>query len=481
MDCCSRSLSMLYLKSIRGLWLLVTCLILLGIFTRSFLGSEDTDESTSEARQRHPETRVHILQYFGNDKTEPDDVIRRFRRPQIDVAQSLSTPPSRNFEARPKFHYTEDLFCLDKDIFPKIVERGSYWVFQNYIPAQRSFHCNETITYTTHADPTFLDNLEPLLERWQGPVSLSVYAPGTDFNKAVKAILYQRECSHSNLVKDFVTFHLFFDHIHLPPSKEKILKTKDILNMTIQCENVTSSVAFPPKESLFKNIHELTYPVNVARNVARESANSYFVFPSDIELYPSPGLIPSFLAMIKRNDPILRSPKPKVFVSPIFEIESGQSLPNNKRDLLKLHSEGIVKPFHASICSHCHKVPKWNEWMKDSNSTKMEVFTVGKRVNEFHHWEPIFIGTHADPLYDERLSWEGQADKMPHGYVMCVQDYEFHVLNNAFLVHKPGVKPRDVARPLKKKQKIRQQTQLIKGRIMPELKRIFGTKKGCSF
>lgn len=30
----------------------------------------------------------------------------------------------------------------------------------------------------------------------------------------------------------------------------------------------------------------------------------------------------------------------------------------------------------------------------------------------FVHWEPIYIGTHADPHYDERLSWEGKSDKM---------------------------------------------------------------------
>ena len=27
-------------------------------------------------------------------------------------------------------------------------------------------------------------------------------------------------------------------------------------------------------------------------------------------------------------------------------------------------------------------------------------------------WEPIYIGTNQDPLYDERLHWEGKADKM---------------------------------------------------------------------
>ena len=48
------------------------------------------------------------------------------------------------------------------------------------------------------------------------------------------------------------------------------------------------------------------YPINVARNIARESANTHFVFPADIELYPSPGLIPDFLEMIRRNDQVIK-------------------------------------------------------------------------------------------------------------------------------------------------------------------------------
>lgn len=42
----------------------------------------------------------------------------------------------------------------------------------------------------------------------------------------------------------------------------------------------------------------------------------------------------------------------------------------------------------------------------------MDVFHVGKRRGKYVHWEPIFIGTHQDPYYDERLSWEGKKDKM---------------------------------------------------------------------
>ena len=42
----------------------------------------------------------------------------------------------------------------------------------------------------------------------------------------------------------------------------------------------------------------------------------------------------------------------------------------------------------------------------------MHVFHIGKRTPPYQHWEPIFTGTHQDPLYDERLSWEGRSDKM---------------------------------------------------------------------
>ena len=43
---------------------------------------------------------------------------------------------------------------------------------------------------------------------------------------------------------------------------------------------------------------------------------------------------------------------------------------------------------------------------------ELHVFHVGKRNPPYQHWEPIYIGTHDDPLYDERLSWEGRSDKM---------------------------------------------------------------------
>ena len=106
----------------------------------------------------------------------------------------------------------------------------------------------------------------------------------------------------------------------------------------------------------------------------------------------------------------------------------------------------------------------WWGWLiivtQKSIAGTMSVFAVSKRKKPYGMWEPIFIGTNSDPPYDERLSWEGRRDKMTQGYQvrvcicvspiyqidfvsifqLCVLDYDFAVLNNAFLIHKPGIK-----------------------------------------
>lgn len=73
---------------------------------------------------------------------------------------------------------------------------------------------------------------------------------------------------------------------------------------------------------------------------------------------------------------------------------------------------GTALPFHKKLCPGCHSVPKSKEWQQAKETENVHIFHVGKRNGKFVHWEPIFIGTHADPLYDERLSWEGKSDKM---------------------------------------------------------------------
>ncbi len=63
---------------------------------------------------------------------------------------------------------------------------------------------------------------------------------------------------------------------------------------------------------LVKSSLNLYYPINVARNIAKEVAISVFVFPCDIEFYPSPDLAKSFMAMVKQRPELVGDPSKKV-------------------------------------------------------------------------------------------------------------------------------------------------------------------------
>ena len=61
---------------------------------------------------------------------------------------------------------------------------------------------------------------------------------------------------------------------------------------------------------------------------------------------------------------------------------------------------------------------------------------------------------------------------------MCVLDYDFAILNNAFLIHRPGIKSGKQAKPPAKQKT--EQRNTINNVILPELEKLYGTRKGCS-
>src|SRR5690349_15642033 len=96
--------------------------------------------------------------------------------------------------------------------------------------------------------------------------------------------------------------------------------------------------------------------------------------------------------------------------------------------------------FHYEFCKRCHLIPNYDKWFLDTNYKEMSVFQSVKRRGQQSFWEPFYIGTNDEPLWDERLDWEGKANKMQQAYIMCLLDYNYNVLSNAFLCHKPGIR-----------------------------------------
>lgn len=367
------------------------------------------------------------------------------------------------------------LGCTERPFLYQIQQRGEFWALKNYVRAEHgTLLCHETITYTTHAGFEFLDNVQPLVERWMAPISLAVHAPGSDISPAVNSIRYLRDCLSNDLVRQFVTFHIFFSNKHIP---DKIPDPEVVFSQPYNCSLEPPYKTFNLSNTYTKH-KNLLYPVNMARNIARETAMTHFVLASDIELYPSPNLVPKFLNMIARNNPPLNSTNPRVFPLILFEVDAKSQVPTSKTELQEMLKKKTAIPFHKFVCPNCHNIPQRDQWMAEPEKEQMDVFHIGKRQGKFIHWEPIYIGTHLDPYYDDRLSWEGKQDKMTQGYVLCVKNYDFMILNNAFLIHKPGIKK--YKKDPKRAAIAGKQTRFIKSIVMPELKKIYGERKGCT-
>lgn len=296
------------------------------------------------------------------------------------------------------------------------------------------------VTLVTHATAEFLyPNLVNLIQRWpEHPISVSVYSPGDDFCVTSAVVSWLWTC-HKEIRRQ-VSFHVFF-----PANFVNDIASKTASD-GIRILDVNCSIKPDIKSvELFRKKESLPYPVNTARNVARSSAKTRHVLTSDIELFPSPNLASNFINYIQAEEEKRKESK-LVYVVPTFEIEEGEKLPENKAELVQLYNQDKAVYFHKFSCKHCQLFPDIELWLENSQSgfsgpdQSVQVFSIAARHPPFERWEPIYIGTQNEPLYDERLSWEGFQDKMTQMHELCLLDYRFAILDTAFLVHSPGIK-----------------------------------------
>ncbi|XP_030381169.1 beta-1,4-glucuronyltransferase 1-like [Scaptodrosophila lebanonensis] len=384
----------------------------------------------------------------------------------------------------------EFLNCTNRPLRLQRLQHGDYWLLQNLVVGQISRHmgCAESITLTTNADYTFFDNLEMLVQRWLGPISFAIFAPGRDVNDTLDAIQYVRNClPSSDLIRDYVTFHIYFPNGHMPtyvPYDEA-----EALTWPYKCFWANGSVASPPylnREGgeTYRVQKNLTYPINVGRNIARKAANTHFIFANDIELIPSTGIVDQFLDMVDRNHSVLaldpKQPR-RVFPFPVYELQQNESVPAEKAELLTLLKRKGAQIFHSLVCARCHRVPGQQKWLQNNPNitNELQVISVGLRMGPFRTWEPFYVSDNTEPLFDERVTWEGQSNKRIQGYAMCLLGYEYHVLHPAFLAHSPGIKKPPTSKSPRLKY-AREMTRFIKSKIEPEYRVLFGNRKNCT-
>ncbi|XP_017966347.2 beta-1,4-glucuronyltransferase 1, partial [Drosophila navojoa] len=324
----------------------------------------------------------------------------------------------------------ELLKCRNRRLRLQKKQHGKYWVVQNLISGRlsRRMACAESITYTTNGDYTFFDNLETVAERWFGPISFAIHTPGYDLNATLDAIQYVRNClPGSQLISDFVSFHVYFSNEHMPEYVP--LDEEEALKWPYRCVDGNGTLLTPPylqnRTAMYKVQANLTYPINVGRNIARNAVNTHFIFACDIELFPSLGLIEQFLDMVHRNRSVLAlSPnqRPRVYPLPVFEIPENEQVPNDKLELLDLLQKRRAQLFHAKVCASCHKVPGYQRWINRTTPVpdELELFSMTLRQDTFRHWEPFYISDNKEPVFDERVTWEGQSNKRIQVKSLCI-------------------------------------------------------------
>ncbi|XP_015514841.2 beta-1,4-glucuronyltransferase 1 [Neodiprion lecontei] len=307
---------------------------------------------------------------------------------------------------------------------PEAGEKGPYRVLSGVLGGYAGAEA-PPVTLCTHATAEQVYAVVELARRWEGPISLAIFAPGLDAGLAVA--LLERACGcEPGMAR--VAVQLIFPAGRPPALRPRSQALGDCAASDIQLRESETE----------RKSRNMMYPVNVARNVARSNARTPRVLVSDIELLPSENLASGFVEMVRGRPPRVGV----VFVVPAFEVEANEKPPNTKHELLMAARAGVGGYFHRFVCAHCQKFPGLTRWMLRPDPGRVRPSVVTRREFPHHRWEPVYIGTREDPLYTEDMSWEGRQDKMAQMLEMCLLSYRLVVLDGAFLVHAPGVKRR---------------------------------------
>ncbi|KAK4887710.1 hypothetical protein RN001_003981 [Aquatica leii] len=350
------------------------------------------------------------------------------------------------------YNLPEEFVYEEQDVqySPDLGTNSPYNVLYNVIRAKQNLSNVAAVTYVTHITPDFVSYITEVVRYWEGPVSIAAFVPDSDADILTKQLIRLCQCLPS---MSRVSVHYVFPKQYLP----KISKHLDsISESTCRITDTRNFITFRNKKGLI-------YPVNVSRNVARNATATTFVLVSDVELIPSKNLASRFLQMTRKliENNFLNF-KYRVFVVPVFEVDSYEYVPRTKKDLIQLVRREKAVYFHRHICSHCQKFPGLEKWLAQDSGNNTKIFSATRRVYPYHRWEPVYIGTKNEPLYSEILSWEGKQDKMTQMLEMCLMGYRFLILDGAFLVHWPGIKRKSPE--MKNRQKWRYPYQLWNSR-----------------
>ncbi|XP_063237677.1 beta-1,4-glucuronyltransferase 1-like isoform X1 [Bacillus rossius redtenbacheri] len=306
---------------------------------------------------------------------------------------------------------------------------GEYQVVPNLAPASRQPQRSPAagavadITLVTQCSVNHLHHLVALAQRWQGPISVSVFVDDHEMFDALRGVATLRYCYSA--VHHNVSFHLVSP---LSAGGRPLFSVPpDSLS---RCD--LSALASAPGRHNYAGRRR--FPANLLRNVARRAAASELVLVADVDMLPSSGLRQDFYDFAMRSHIFgsTQNEDKTVWVVPAFESQETVPTPQTKAELLKLLDQGDVRPFYIELCWKCQVHTDYDAWQREPPSVGVvPLFEVLWK----DPWEPFYITRNSAPFYDERFKQYG-FNRISQVCELHVAGYKFSVLNNAFLVHR---------------------------------------------
>ncbi|XP_040184813.1 beta-1,4-glucuronyltransferase 1 [Rana temporaria] len=309
---------------------------------------------------------------------------------------------------------------------------GQYRIYRHLLAREEKAFKVLDLALASHTSLNNVWHLQDLVERWNGKISLSLFASSSAQAKVATVLLFTIAQLCPSL-RQRVSFHLVCqsgDQAVFPELEDQA-EFADLRT----CQAVFAKAAIMGSH-IVNYAGNASYPNNLLRNIARAGIGSTtFVLVVDIDMVPSEGLRSKFLDLVAQG-----VDTHTVFVVPAFEIRHTRRLPGTKEELLRLYQVGEVRAFYEELCPRCQAPTNYSSWLNlPEKSARLAMAYV---VEWRDPWEPFYIGNKDVPSYDERFKQYG-FNRISQACELNIAGYTFAVLDSAFLVHKGHKLPGD--------------------------------------
>ncbi|CAB3387038.1 Hypothetical predicted protein [Cloeon dipterum] len=334
--------------------------------------------------------------------------------------------------------------------YGKLDQSGTYLTLSNVIVALDNENVlKEPLCVAIQSSFDQLHKLPEFVSTWPGPVSLAVFAPGDEYILAISYAKYLRACFPA--IKAQVNWHFAFP-IDYQANEHSIDQVWDMvlncsLNQKETLVRVQERLSPEAREEMAakRNSHELPYPQNLMRNLARQHCLSEWVMCPDIDMVfprPDPLVQPPLTDRLKaflRSQSTIESAN-SVYVFPLYEVKHKNfTLPSSKSELLAYKKRNWAQVYHVKVFSPNQGCSKLATWEKRPE----EIVQVAYKI-EFKMWcEPIYVAKRGIPLFDERYVGYGMT-RNTQAYETALAGYTFYLLDGIFLNHVWGLQSRSM-------------------------------------